>query len=382
MWPRSALLLRGEYARLGPQPQAEITVQPHSVLFNQDHDALAWLQWRLWLRPQHGIHSGAAFCIELTFPVDYDAAPPDLVFMTVPFHPNISADTGRLPPRVLQLQPWQPGRPLVSLLQRLQYILDNPCLDHAEDHELNSPDAVVVANAAAADAYRRHCEQGDQIYSLVAQQCALASNRVWNGMPPSEDYDEVADGFARAAAALPRDETWNEARQLYQRALQRRAELAKPARVDYAAYQLAWISLGTARNLHGGAASAPSAPTNHDRVAKKEVRERGKSSSRSREDKRNATIEARRRSWLPASVSPAEKSADHSPTAVPPLARLKTPDVPRRTLDESQVPATAQPMTAVESPSSGDSPEDNDEEGSGLMNWLATLDPETIVDDS
>lgn len=254
MWPRSALLLRGEHRQLLRQPVAHVLAQPEAVLHDTTDDPAAWLCWQAEVHPAHGALAGGVFAVDLTFPPSYDEDPPDIVFRTVPYHPNVHPDSGRLSLPT----PWTSATPLAALLAEILALLVEP---HAAPEACAHPAARKAWLAATAGERERqtHTTPNDTthaaldgsvdagLYKVRARACVEASRRVRSGLTPHEGIDPNPNPFELALASLPRAPTWDEAQQ--EAAARRRtaALAARPPCISFSEYRRGWEALGTAR---------------------------------------------------------------------------------------------------------------------------------------
>ncbi|ORX43775.1 UBC-like protein, partial [Piromyces finnis] len=105
---------------------------------------------------------GGIFSIEMNFNEEYDSVPPKIIFLTVPFHPNIDMTTGK--PCVDFLdndEIWKPGTTITGILQSMQLLLAEPVLDNA-------------VNIFAAQAY----SSSPHLYNQLVKDSVVASRKV------------------------------------------------------------------------------------------------------------------------------------------------------------------------------------------------------------
>ncbi|KAI8822001.1 ubiquitin-conjugating enzyme/RWD-like protein, partial [Fimicolochytrium jonesii] len=119
-----------------------------------------------WQAVLHGVPEtpweGGIFRLELRFDEDYNERPPEVQFLTVPFHPNVDMHTGT--PCIPLLQDpmeWDPDMSLCDLLSSLRTLLASPSLSHP-------------ANLAAAEIYTA----SPRLYGQLVRDCVVASRRV------------------------------------------------------------------------------------------------------------------------------------------------------------------------------------------------------------
>eukprot|EP00047_Mylnosiga_fluctuans_P020142 m.89246 g.89246 ORF g.89246 m.89246 type:complete len:285 (-) comp8403_c1_seq1:160-1014(-) len=140
------------------------------------------------------------FQIKLTYPVEYDAQPPHVQFITVPFHPNIDPATGvpcidwlASPAEWLRFTKTHGAPSPDSIALALQHLLSDP---HARlDEPVNMEAAVLLTTEPMA-------------FARIARQCVLASVRVHQGLPPYDgappvDPFQMSVRFPKVEAAPP-----------------------------------------------------------------------------------------------------------------------------------------------------------------------------------
>eukprot|EP01135_Chromosphaera_perkinsii_P007105 Nk52_evm4s696 gene=Nk52_evmTU4s696 len=110
---------------------------------------------------------GGIFRVAISYPVDYNYSPPEVKFMTIPFHPNVDINTGK--PCIDFLDDpelWHEEISLLTLLLSLQLLLADPVL-------------IQPVNEAAANIYLNT----PHMYGQIVRDCVLASRRVEAGLP-------------------------------------------------------------------------------------------------------------------------------------------------------------------------------------------------------
>ncbi|KAI8912260.1 ubiquitin-conjugating enzyme/RWD-like protein [Powellomyces hirtus] len=170
MSSRAALLLQREQYRLSKEHGIwGVTAQPvENDLFHWQAiiEGLPDTPWE-----------GGRFKLEMFFDDEYNEKPPEVFFMTVPFHPNVDMHTGK--PCISFLEDpmeWEPETRISQLLMFLQALLANPGLDYP-------------VNIAAAEIY----QTSPRLYDQLVRDCVVASRRVEAGMVPFEGEEgEVA----------------------------------------------------------------------------------------------------------------------------------------------------------------------------------------------
>ncbi|KNC96524.1 uncharacterized protein SPPG_08112 [Spizellomyces punctatus DAOM BR117] len=116
---------------------------------------------------------GGLFKIEMFFDEEYNEKPPEIYFMTVPFHPNVDMNTGRpCVPFLEDSNEWDPETPILSILVYLQAILANPGLDRP-------------VNIAASEIYT----SSPRLYDQLVRDCVIASRRINVGLAPFEEEE-------------------------------------------------------------------------------------------------------------------------------------------------------------------------------------------------
>ncbi|KAI8808916.1 ubiquitin-conjugating enzyme/RWD-like protein [Cladochytrium replicatum] len=113
--------------------------------------------------PKDTSWEGGIFQLELIFDEEYNESPPEVYFLTVPFHPNIDIRSGR-PCSDLLDQPdsWNPNIRIHTVLESLQNLLADPNLDDP-------------VNVAAAEVFRK----SPRLYEQLIRDCVVSSRRVY-----------------------------------------------------------------------------------------------------------------------------------------------------------------------------------------------------------
>jgi ubiquitin-conjugating enzyme E2 U len=133
-------------------------------------------EWRATVSgPKETDWEGGLFQLRMRFLPEYNCKPPSVVFMTIPFHPNIDMDTGK-PCMDLLDDPscWSEKLHGVKyILLSLQTMLASPVLE--------SP-----VNADAARCFA----SSPRMYRQMVLDCVVASRRVAAGLPAHEEEEE------------------------------------------------------------------------------------------------------------------------------------------------------------------------------------------------
>nr|CAB3267455.1 ubiquitin-conjugating enzyme E2 U-like [Phallusia mammillata] len=134
---RSVLLLEREFQQLRVEPLWGITIHqiPNNPLLYLV--VLSGLKGSAW---EHG-----KFHITLNFSEHFDEDPPEITFNTIPFHPNVNPESGKLcintfTKGIRKNEHWS----IANILLNVQYLLSNPVLENpvntdASEMLYNSP---------------------------------------------------------------------------------------------------------------------------------------------------------------------------------------------------------------------------------------------------
>ncbi|XP_062516627.1 ubiquitin-conjugating enzyme E2 U-like [Corticium candelabrum] len=168
MHSRAYLLLQRDMERLQTEPVWGISASPVSDL--------NVFEWRARLCGPKGTDwEDGIFQLQMRFSSEYNTKPPDVVFMTIPFHPNIDMKTGK-PCMDLLDEPscWSENVQGVQyILLSIQALLAEPVLENA-------------VNIHAA-----HCfVSSPRMYRQMVLDCVAASRRVAAGLPAHEEEEE------------------------------------------------------------------------------------------------------------------------------------------------------------------------------------------------
>ncbi|KAJ3394487.1 Ubiquitin-conjugating enzyme E2 U [Lobulomyces angularis] len=175
---------------------------------------------------------GGIFSVELLFSQNYDEIPPEVIFTSVPFHPNIDVYTGK--PCLDYLDDpylWQPEFSITSLLLQLQFLLSNPIL-------LNP------INAVAADV----CLNSPRLYEQLIKDSVVASRRIHAGLPVFEKtWEEKPAISKKVALSLPNSASTSGAKKLAGEnlTLENNKNKIKTTKTSFENYYQNWKNLAT-----------------------------------------------------------------------------------------------------------------------------------------
>ncbi|XP_066453786.1 ubiquitin-conjugating enzyme E2 U isoform X2 [Eleutherodactylus coqui] len=157
MHSRSYLLLEREYQELQDAQLYGISVTPIS-------DNL--LQWIVRLRGlKDSLWEGAVLQLTMTYTEEYDHHPPQVMFNTIPFHPNVDQTSGK--PCIDFLDDpgeWNRAYTMTYILLVIQAMLSNPVLENA----VNPEAANMVFNKSA-------------LYRQIVLNCVKISRQIEDG---------------------------------------------------------------------------------------------------------------------------------------------------------------------------------------------------------
>jgi ubiquitin-protein ligase len=111
------------------------------------------------LGPPDSVWQDGWFLLSVLFPTNYDQSPPKIVFKTIPFHPNVEAETGEVCMDVLNPEiassTFSPKVCLQTILVMLQTQLDCPVLENP----VNAEAAHMYLHSRKA--YNKVCTRGN-----------------------------------------------------------------------------------------------------------------------------------------------------------------------------------------------------------------------------
>ncbi|XP_038609019.1 ubiquitin-conjugating enzyme E2 U [Tachyglossus aculeatus] len=199
-------LLEREYLQLKDTSLFGITAAPVA-------DDL--LMWRAEIQGlKDSLWEGALLQLSIKFPKEYNQAPPDVTFNTIPFHPNVDMHSGR--PCVDFLdnpEEWDGRYSLSSVLLAIQVLLSNPVLENA-------------VNVEAAEMMRNNMS----LYRQIVMDCVRASHSLQ--VLEDKEVDVPSVEFFLPPEATAED--------------QRR----KIKRISFEDYLRTWSEIATSRAAH------------------------------------------------------------------------------------------------------------------------------------
>ncbi|KAI9141307.1 ubiquitin-conjugating enzyme/RWD-like protein [Paraphysoderma sedebokerense] len=181
--------------------------------------------WDVTLESLKGSYwEGGILKIELSFDEGFDEVPPRVVFLTIPFHPNISTQTGLLHHPLLHPSRWDRSLSVSSLLIMIQQILVEPIVDDNDDCKN------AVMNENAAECYISK----PRLFEQIVRDCMVNSRMVSVGLPLTKSLTPPNHRFQ---TSQPAD----------QHAPPSSSKEPKPKvqRVNYETYFETWQSLAT-----------------------------------------------------------------------------------------------------------------------------------------
>ena len=111
--------------------------------------------------------SGGIFKLYLKFSESYNLSPPEVFFITIPYHPNVHSSTGKACVDFLDnIDDWKESYNIVYILLSIQALLVNPVLENAINEE-------------AASKYRDNIK----VYRETVLNCVLTSKRLDANLP-------------------------------------------------------------------------------------------------------------------------------------------------------------------------------------------------------
>ncbi|KAI8612213.1 ubiquitin-conjugating enzyme/RWD-like protein [Chytriomyces sp. MP71] len=161
---RPALLLERELFRINRLDDSTIPwgISAEVVLSNI-------FEWKCTiLGPPDTPWEGAILKVKLIFNEDYNEVPPKVLFLTVPFHPNVDMYTGAPCTDFLDDEScWDPNTSILGILLCLQNLIANPVLENP-------------VNIPAYEIY----SQSPRLYAQLCRDCVVASRRLDAGLRP------------------------------------------------------------------------------------------------------------------------------------------------------------------------------------------------------
>jgi ubiquitin-conjugating enzyme E2 U len=110
MASRTSLLIQKEITRLKTQK-----------LYGIDVNLTNMYEWQVILSgPIDTVWENAQFKICIYFPLEFNENPPDINFITVPFHPNIDMETGKPCIAFLENELWRKDLDISQILIHIQ----------------------------------------------------------------------------------------------------------------------------------------------------------------------------------------------------------------------------------------------------------------------
>ena len=83
--------------------------------------------------PPETPYENGVFQVLIDIPENYPLVPPKMKFLTIPYHPNVSSQTGAICVDILKTE-WSPMLTLRKVLLSLQLLLQCPNPDDPQDH--------------------------------------------------------------------------------------------------------------------------------------------------------------------------------------------------------------------------------------------------------
>ena len=85
--------------------------------------------------PEDSPYEGGVFKLSIKFPKDYPYKPPEVLFLTKIYHPNVKRDTGSICLDLLKDQ-WAPNTTIMQIYNAIQNLLSIPNCDHPLEKEI------------------------------------------------------------------------------------------------------------------------------------------------------------------------------------------------------------------------------------------------------
>ncbi|KAI6651673.1 Ubiquitin-conjugating enzyme E2 S-like [Oopsacas minuta] len=161
MHSRSLLLLKRDYEVVNSELYEGISAQ-----LSTDN----YFKWRVVFPALDGtIWTGGEYRVLVDFPRNYNTFPPEIRFLTIPYHPNINPTSGLVNLALLHPTNWTESNSIIDIILSLQQLLSDPYLEHG-----------CVLNLEAANCYTNT----PSTYRQIAQDCVVASIKISAGIEP------------------------------------------------------------------------------------------------------------------------------------------------------------------------------------------------------
>ena len=106
-----------------------------SALYFAPIDAISRPHYRILSLPPDSPYEGGVFKLSIKFPKDYPYKPPEVLFITKIYHPNVKRDTGSICLDLLKDQ-WAPNTTIMQIYNAIQNLLSVPNCDHPLEKEI------------------------------------------------------------------------------------------------------------------------------------------------------------------------------------------------------------------------------------------------------
>eukprot|EP00800_Vazella_pourtalesii_P023824 TRINITY_DN9863_c0_g1_i1.p1 TRINITY_DN9863_c0_g1~~TRINITY_DN9863_c0_g1_i1.p1 ORF type:complete len:258 (+),score=46.63 TRINITY_DN9863_c0_g1_i1:98-871(+) len=161
MHSRSLLLLKRDYEVVNSQLYHGISAQ-----LSTDN----YYKWRIIFPAlEDSIWTGGEYRVLVEFPPNYNTFPPDIRFLTIPYHPNIDPASGLVNLALLRPTHWTEANSIIDVILSLQQLLSEPYIEDG-----------CVLNSEAASCYT----DTPSTYRQIAQDCVVASIKISAGIEP------------------------------------------------------------------------------------------------------------------------------------------------------------------------------------------------------
>ena len=214
MHSRSLLLLRRDF-EIANSDQYE-GISAHLSTDN-------YFKWRvIFPALDETIWTGGEYRILLQFPYNYNTYPPEIRFLTIPYHPNIDPTTGLVNLPLLLPDHWTECNSVIDIFLSLQQLLSEPYLETG-----------CVLNQEAASCYT----DTPSTYRQIAQDCVVASIKISAGIAP---YNQEETPTPTPLPQAPQ----------YKKAIE--SPIPVPAQiqhVSYSDYLSIWSDLATTKSV-------------------------------------------------------------------------------------------------------------------------------------